>query len=128
MPGSRWKLISGEEHEVQLARIVRTNLVILFSGICAVAQQPPAAELDIRYGKDSALQVVDLYMPATKGFTTVVYTYGGGWHFDSSQACAGEPRSGRKFGPRVSSPRQIERITSEISRYLRWQAYLLWVE
>jgi len=83
---------------VQLARIVRTNLVILFSGICAVAQQPPAAELDIGYGKDSALQVVDLYVPATKGFTTVVYTYGGGWHSGSGKRATAIAEKLRELG------------------------------
>jgi acetyl esterase/lipase len=62
------------------------NFGVLFSGICLVAQQPPSAELDIHYGRESESQTLDLYVPATKGFGTIVYTYGGGWHSGSGKS------------------------------------------
>jgi acetyl esterase/lipase len=41
------------------------------------------AELDIVY---AGTQTLDLYTPARKGFATVVYTYGGGWHAGSGKS------------------------------------------
>ena len=64
-------------------------LVIFFLcafGCRAQAQQLPNVEMDIAYGKDDAAQKLDLYLPANKGFATVVYTYGGGWHAGSGKS------------------------------------------
>jgi acetyl esterase/lipase len=72
---------------VYVTACIRTStFLILFSAVCAVSQQPTAAELDIHYGKESDAQVLDLYFPAKKGFSTVVYTYGGGWHSGSGKS------------------------------------------
>src|SRR5579872_3073160 len=43
-----------------------------------------AQELDVRYG--SGPQTLDRYVPASKGFPTIVYTYGGGWHSGSGKS------------------------------------------
>ncbi len=59
-------------------------LLALIAQAGAFAQQRPP-ELDIHYGKESDSQILDLYLPSTKGFSTVVYTYGGGWHAGSGK-------------------------------------------
>ncbi|SPE40265.1 hypothetical protein SBA3_370031 [Candidatus Sulfopaludibacter sp. SbA3] len=57
--------------------------VIRIFALLALVGTLPAQELDIHYTKDQAL---DLYLPASKGFTTIVYTYGGGWHSGSGKS------------------------------------------
>ena len=52
----------------------------------ALGQQATSVAPDIAYGKDSPSQTIDLYVPARKGFATVVYTYGGGWHSGSGKS------------------------------------------
>jgi acetyl esterase/lipase len=47
----------------------------------------PAPLLDQAYGEDPK-QVLDLYLPATRGFPTVLFVYGGGWHSGSGKSCA----------------------------------------
>ena len=66
--------------------VPHTVFVLLLSAACLPAQQPPP-EPDIHYGRESN-QTLDLYLPAGKAFTTVVYTYGGGWHSGSGKSSA----------------------------------------
>jgi acetyl esterase/lipase len=40
----------------------------------------PAVEKDVPYADGGDQRMLDLYLPDRKGFTTVVFTYGGGWH------------------------------------------------
>jgi acetyl esterase/lipase len=40
----------------------------------------PAVEKDVPYAEGGDQHQLDLYLPARKGFPTVVFTYGGGWH------------------------------------------------
>jgi acetyl esterase/lipase len=61
-------------------------LLVLIGAVCATAQQAPPTELDIHYGTGSEKQVLDLFVPAKKGFATIVYTYGGGWHSGSGKS------------------------------------------
>jgi acetyl esterase/lipase len=68
------------------SRVQRTMFVFLLGATCLPAQQTQP-ELDIHYGRESN-QTLDLYLPAKKGFTTVVYTYGGGWHSGSGKSSA----------------------------------------
>jgi acetyl esterase/lipase len=60
--------------------------LILISAARPVAQSTAPVEQDIRYAKDADSQVLDLYLPAKKNFTTIVYTYGGGWHSGSGKS------------------------------------------
>ena len=46
----------------------------------------PAVELDIPYAAGGDQQKLDLYLPDKKGFATVVFTYGGGWHAGSRKS------------------------------------------
>jgi acetyl esterase/lipase len=46
----------------------------------------PRVERDVPYGDASDQQMLDLQLPDTKRFTTVVFTYGGGWHTGSRKA------------------------------------------
>ncbi len=52
----------------------------------AAAQRASSVELDIAYEKTSPRQTLDLYLPARNEFTTIVYTYGGGWHSGSGKS------------------------------------------
>jgi acetyl esterase/lipase len=63
-------------------------LLVLIGAACAMAQQTPPTELDIHYGTASEKQILDLFVPAKKGFATIVYTYGGGWHTGSGKSSA----------------------------------------
>jgi acetyl esterase/lipase len=40
----------------------------------------PAVEKDLPYADGGDQQKLDLYLPSKKGFTTIVFTFGGGWH------------------------------------------------
>jgi acetyl esterase/lipase len=79
----------------------------------------PAVEKDIPYSDGTDLQKLDLYLPAKEGFSTVVFTYGGGWHSGSrkSVAAIGETLQGLGFGcallshrlsPKDKFPAQVE--------------------
>jgi acetyl esterase/lipase len=52
----------------------------------ARAQRASAVEMDIPYDTKSPRQTLDLYVPAKDDFTTIVYTYGGGWHSGSGKS------------------------------------------
>jgi acetyl esterase/lipase len=54
----------------------------------------PRVEKDIPYAPGGDQQMLDLYLPAKKGFATVVFTYGGGWHTGSRKSVQ---RIGEKF-------------------------------
>jgi acetyl esterase/lipase len=54
--------------------------IVAIVSAAAAGQQTTSVASDIAYGKDSPSQTLDLYVPAKKGFATIVYTYGGGWH------------------------------------------------
>jgi acetyl esterase/lipase len=55
-----------------------------------VEPTPPAArvEADVAYADGGDKQKLDLYLPAKKDFTTVVFIYGGGWHSGSRKSVA----------------------------------------
>jgi acetyl esterase/lipase len=68
----------------------------------------PAVEKDIPYGAGASdEQKLDLYLPAKQGFSTVVFTYGGGWHSGSRKSVAqiGEKLQGLGFGCALPSHR-----------------------
>ena len=46
----------------------------------------PAVEKDVAYADGGDLQMLDLYLPNKTGFTSVVFTYGGGWHKGSRKS------------------------------------------
>jgi len=46
----------------------------------------PAVEKDLPYADGGDQQMLDLYLPDKKDFTTVVFTHGGGWHSGSRKA------------------------------------------
>lgn len=55
---------------------------------------PPAVEKDIPYADGGDQQMLDLYLPARPDFTTIVFTYGGGWHSGSRKSVS---QIGEKF-------------------------------
>jgi acetyl esterase/lipase len=83
----------------------------------------PAVEKDIPYADGGDEQKLDLYLPREKGFATVVFTYGGGWHSGSrkSVAAVGETLQGLGFGcallshrlsPRDKFPAQADDVSA----------------
>jgi acetyl esterase/lipase len=67
----------------------RSPQIALSALIIAVGlrAQPPRIESDIQYAPGPS-RILDLYVPAKSGFTTIVYTYGGGWHSGSGKSSA----------------------------------------
>jgi acetyl esterase/lipase len=57
-------------------------------GITLSLAGPPqvSAELDVAYAEGGDEHKLDLYLPARKGFATIVFTYGGGWHTGSRKS------------------------------------------
>src|SRR5262249_29225995 len=103
-------------------------LSVAVSGFCQDARTPEkplmsaAVEKDIAYG-GAEEQKLDLYLPAERGFTTVVFTYGGGWHSGSRKSVApvGEKLRSLGFGvallshrlsPKDRFPAQIEDVAA----------------
>jgi acetyl esterase/lipase len=75
--------------------ILGLTWAFLTPGLTLVQSSPPggqaerpALEKDIAYTDGTDQQKLDLYLPAKKGFTTIVFTYGGGWHTGSRKAVA----------------------------------------
>jgi acetyl esterase/lipase len=103
-------------------------LSVVVSGACQDARTPEkpsisaAVEKDIAYG-GAEEQKLDLYLPGGRGFTTVVFTYGGGWHSGSRKSVApvGEKLRGFGFGaallshrlsPKDRFPAQVEDVAA----------------
>jgi hypothetical protein len=68
---------------------VRRAIILFFLGLPGLAAQPPHTKLDIHYARGSN-QTLDLYLPAGKAFTPIVYTYGG--HSGSGKSSAPDHR------------------------------------
>ncbi len=63
-------------------------LIALLGGVGLDLGEPKAgSELDIAHA-EAEEQKRDLYLPNTKTFTTVNFTYGGGWHTGSQKSVA----------------------------------------
>lgn len=82
-----------------------------------------AVEKDIPYADGGDEQKLDLYLPEKKGFATVVFTYGGGWHTGSRKSVTsiGEKLQSLGLGcallshrlsPKDRFPAQIEDVAS----------------
>ena len=67
-----------------ILRLGGLSLLIGFNVIYTAAGQP-RKELDVHYGPGK-MQVLDLFLPEGAGFSTIVYTYGGGWHSGSGKS------------------------------------------
>jgi acetyl esterase/lipase len=67
----------------------------------------PVVEKDVAYADGGDQQMLDLYLPDQKGFTTVVFTYGGGWHSGSRKSVGpiGEQLQGLGYGCALLSHR-----------------------
>jgi acetyl esterase/lipase len=87
------------------------------------ADAQAALEADISYGDGGDQQKLDLYLPAKKSFTTIVFTFGGGWHSGSRKAVApiGKKLQQLGFGcallshrlsPKDKFPAQIEDVAA----------------
>src|SRR5437016_6263356 len=58
----------------------------------------PAVEKDVPYADGGDQRMLDLYLPGRKGFTTVVFTYGGGWHTGSRKSVTPIGQKLQNFG------------------------------
>jgi len=58
-------------------------LLIVLNALYLTAGQP-RMELDVHYGPKPT-QDLDLFLPDGDAFSTIVYTYGGGWHSGSGK-------------------------------------------
>ena len=74
---------------------IAASVAITNGGLTSYAQDdtPPAekgpltVEKDIAYADGGDQQKLDLYLPESKrGFATIVFTYGGGWHTGSRKS------------------------------------------
>ena len=94
------------------------RIPILFAalGVGLIVPYPPAVaddskkagvEADIAYADGGDERKLDLYVPKQKGFTTVVFVYGGGWHTGSrkSVAAIGEKFQSLGYGCALPSHR-----------------------
>src|SRR5690348_1469781 len=64
-------------------RLSMVILVLALAGDASVGKVGPKVgpvELDVPYADGGDQQKLDLYLSAKTGFTTVVFTFGGGWH------------------------------------------------
>jgi acetyl esterase/lipase len=52
----------------------------------AAQEKLSAVEKDVPYAEGGDQHKLDLYLPDKKGFTTIVFTYGGGWHTGSRKS------------------------------------------
>ncbi len=63
-------------------------VAILAGGVPVAGAGKPggAVQLDVPYAEGGDQHKLDLYLPEQKGFTTIVFTYGGGWHTGSRKS------------------------------------------
>jgi acetyl esterase/lipase len=107
------------------------SLVILWATLAGgVSNGQPRAdakggpfELDIPYADGGDQQKLDLYLPTRKNFSTVVFTFGGGWHSGGRKAVTpigkklqdlgyGCALLSHRLAPRDKFPAQIEDVAA----------------
>jgi acetyl esterase/lipase len=83
----------------------------------------PAVEKDVPYADGGDQRMLDLYLPNKKGFTTIVFTYAGGWHTGSRKSVTpiGDQMQGlgygcallsHRLGPKDKFPAQAEDVAA----------------
>jgi acetyl esterase/lipase len=77
-------------------QLTRMTLVAALAACAQVAAAAGSVELDIPYAELDEQQKLDLYLPEHKDFTTIVFTYGGGWH-------SGSRKSVTRIGEQIQS-------------------------
>lgn len=95
---------------MRLTRMMFVAVVVIVAAMVIGAKVAVAAEtveLDIPYAKLDEQQKLDLYLPEKKNFTTIVFTYGGGWHTGSRKSVTqiGEQMQRLGFGCALVSHR-----------------------
>jgi acetyl esterase/lipase len=86
----------------------------------------PAVEKDLPYADGGDQRMLDLYLPDKKNFTTIVFTYGGGWHTGSRKSVTpiGERLQSLGFGcalvshrlaPKDKFPAQAEDVAAALA-------------
>jgi acetyl esterase/lipase len=83
----------------------------------------PGVEVDIAYGEGGDQRKLDLHLPEKKGFATIVFTYGGGWHTGSRKSVTPIAKKLQSLGfgcallshrlaPKDKFPAQIEDVAA----------------
>jgi acetyl esterase/lipase len=91
------------------------------------AADPPSAQRDIPYADGGDSHKLDLYLPANRGFPTVVFVYGGGWHTGSRKSVApvGEKLQSLGYGcallsHRLSPPDKFPAQVEDVAAGSSW--------
>jgi len=103
--------------------ILCLSVTLLVTGQATDTLQVFVVEKNVPYADGGDEQMLDLYRPAKKGFTTIVFTYGGGWHSGSRNSDAPIGQSLVKLGygcalishrlaPKYKFPAQAEDVAA----------------
>jgi acetyl esterase/lipase len=107
-------------------RLPMIMLVAILAGgarVGAAGRPGGSVELDVPYAEGGDQHKLDLYLPEQRGFTTIVFTYGGGWRTGSRKSVTriGEQlqRLGfgcallsHRLGPKDKFPAQAEDVAA----------------
>ena len=107
-------------------RLSRVMLAAVLAGGALAGEahaQGGSVELDLPYADGGDQQKLDLYLPKQKDFTTIIFTYGGGWHKGGRKSVTliGEQLQSLGFGcallshrlgPKEKFPAQAEDIAA----------------
>jgi acetyl esterase/lipase len=100
-------------------------LVGVLAGSAPVGElgQGGSIEMDVPYAEGGDQHKLDLFLPEQKGFTTIVFTYGGGWHTGSRKSVTrigeqlqrlgfGCALPSHRLGPKDKFPAQAEDVAA----------------
>jgi acetyl esterase/lipase len=107
-------------------RLSRVMLAAVLAGAALAAEahaQGGSVELDLPYADGGDQQKLDLYLPKQNDFTTIIFTFGGGWHTGGRKSVTpiGEQLQSLGFGcallshrlgPKEKFPAQAEDIAA----------------
>ena len=113
-----------------LGSLTATLTVLCILSPLARAHEPPMhkaalpkVEKDVQYAAGGDQHKLDLYLPQKAGFSTIVFTYGGGWHTGSRKSVTpigeklqslgyGFALLSHRLGPKDKFPAQIEDVAA----------------
>jgi acetyl esterase/lipase len=126
-----------QQHFKNSGKLVAASWAPVLFWVCLASAQAaglpavdglPTVEKDVPYvanGGDQ--QKLDLYLPAKKGFTTIVFTFGGGWHTGSRKSVTpvGEKLQSLGYGcallsHRLSPPDKFPAQIEDVAAAFAW--------
>jgi acetyl esterase/lipase len=104
---------SAQAHRLRRRKSMQLPMMMLFAAlvvgapIAEIERQDGSVELDVPYMEGGDQHKLDLYLPQQKNFTTIVFTFGGGWHSGSRKSVTriGEQLQSLEFGCALVSHR-----------------------